>query len=76
MSNDDDEFDALARHASQPDSSSFRTKVGDRAGPMFDQSVIAKMVAAIEATILAMALGSNIAPARSSALVRNEELSG
>ena len=50
MSNDDDEFDALARHASPPDSSSFRTKVGDRAGPMFDQSVIARMVAAIEAT--------------------------
>jgi DNA polymerase-3 subunit epsilon len=50
MSNDDDDFDALARHASQPDRSSFRTGVEDRAGAMFEQSVIGKMVAAIEAT--------------------------
>jgi DNA polymerase-3 subunit epsilon len=50
MPNDDDDFDALARHASQPDSSSFRTSAEDRAGAMFEPSAIAKMVAAIEAT--------------------------
>ena len=43
MSTDDDDFDALARTASQADSSSAE----DRARPMFDQSVIAKMVAEI-----------------------------
>ena len=50
MSTDDDDFDALARHASQPDSSSFRSSIQDRAGAMFEQSAIAKMVAEIEAT--------------------------
>ena len=50
MSADDDDFDALARAASQPDSSSIRISAEDRAGAMFEQSVIVKMVAAIEAT--------------------------
>ena len=50
MSNDDDDFDALARHASQPDSPAFQTRAEGRAGPMFEQNVMAKMVAAIEAT--------------------------
>ena len=50
MSNSDDDFDALARHASQPDSSSFRTSAEDRAGAMFEPSAIAKIVTEIEAT--------------------------
>jgi DNA polymerase-3 subunit epsilon len=50
MSSDDDDFDALARHASQPDSSSVRTAAEDRAGAILAPSVIAQMVAAIEAT--------------------------
>ncbi len=50
MSTDDDDFDALARNASQPGRSSFRSSIQDRAGAMFEQSAVAKMVGAIEAT--------------------------
>ena len=50
MSNDADDFFALARRASQPNSSAFRITAAAQGGAMLEQSVIAQMVAAIEAT--------------------------